>query len=113
MAIGPLKKIAAKRASEICAQLELSADAQKLLNDRLSPDAYLDLLVEKEQWVDAIRLLAFARGGLVGGWLRARPPACGFAAQGPRGPEKRRGLGVQADRGESLGGQGGRREGGL
>jgi hypothetical protein len=60
MAIGPLKKIAAKRANEICAQVELSADAQKLANDQLSPDAYLDLLIEKEQWVDAIRLLAFA-----------------------------------------------------
>jgi hypothetical protein len=60
MAIGPLKKIAAKRASELCAHLELSADAQKLLNDQLSPDAFLDLLVEKEQWVDAIRFLAFA-----------------------------------------------------
>ena len=59
MAIGPLKKIAAKRASEICAQVELSADAQRLANDQLSPDAYLDLLIEKEQWVDAIRLLAF------------------------------------------------------
>jgi hypothetical protein len=35
----PLKKIAAKRASEIVPRSKLSADAQKLVNDPLSPDA--------------------------------------------------------------------------
>jgi len=80
MAIGPLKKITAKRASEICAQVELSADARQLLTDQLSPDAYLDKLIEKEQWVDAIRLLAFALPKREGVWwasqcVRAHLPA--------------------------------------
>jgi hypothetical protein len=73
--------------SEICAQVELSADAQKLVNDQLSPDAYLDLLIEKEQWVDAIRLLAFGlpkrEAVWLGGWLRTGPSACGCPPQGP------------------------------
>lgn len=60
MAIGPLKKIAAKRASDVCAKVDLSEEARKLLDGQLSPDGYLDRLIEKEQWVDAIRLLAFA-----------------------------------------------------
>jgi len=60
MAIGPLKKVTAKRAVDACGQLELSADARKLLDDQVSPDAYLDRLIEKEQWADAIRVLAFA-----------------------------------------------------
>lgn len=80
MPTGPLKKVAAKRAGEICAQVELSAEARKLLDEQMTPDVYLDRLIEKELWVDAIRLLAFALPKREAVWwaaqsLRAHLPA--------------------------------------
>ena len=60
MPIGPLKKVVAKQAREICSQFELSADAKALLDDRISPDGFLDLLIEKGHFTDAIRMLALA-----------------------------------------------------
>ena len=60
MATGPLKKVSAKLAKEICAQFELSKEGQALLDDQVSPDAFLDRLLEHERFPDAIRLLAFA-----------------------------------------------------
>jgi len=60
MATGTLKKVSAKHAREVCAQFELTEEARPLLNDRISPDAFLDLLLEHERLPDAIRLLAFA-----------------------------------------------------
>src|SRR5215475_7459209 len=60
MATGPLKKITAKTAREICSQFEMAAEAKALLNDQISPDGFLDLLIEKGQLVEAVRLLAFA-----------------------------------------------------
>lgn len=60
MATGPLKKIAAKHAHEICSQLELSAEPKALLDEQISPDAFLDLLIEKGHLVDAVRMLALA-----------------------------------------------------
>ena len=92
MAIGPLKKIAAKRASEICSPASSCRPTRKSsLNDQLSPDAYLDLLIEKEQWVDAIRLLASALPKREAVWwaagLRTRPLCLRMPAHGPRGAE--------------------------
>lgn len=60
MATGPLKKISAKLAREICSQFEMAADARALLDDEVSPQGLLDRLVEKEFFIDAIKLLAFA-----------------------------------------------------
>jgi Family of unknown function (DUF6931) len=59
MPIGPLKKIGAKRAQEICSQFEVSAVARPLLDDKISPDGLLDSWMEKGHFVDAIKLLAF------------------------------------------------------
>jgi hypothetical protein len=59
MATGPMKKIAAARASEICGRFDLTPDAKALLADAMSPDQFLDLLIEKGHLMDAIRLLAF------------------------------------------------------
>ncbi|HZF33510.1 MAG TPA: hypothetical protein VE914_06895 [Candidatus Angelobacter sp.] len=59
MAIGPLKKITAKQAREICDQFEMAAAAKALLNDQISPDGLLDLLMEHGHLVDAIKLLSF------------------------------------------------------
>jgi hypothetical protein len=60
MATGALKKVSAKQAREVCAQFELTEAARALLNDQISPDAFLDLLLEHGHLPDAIRLLAFA-----------------------------------------------------
>jgi hypothetical protein len=60
MGTGPLKKITAKRASEICNQFEMAAEAKALLDDQISPDGFLDLLIEKGHFTDAIRMLALA-----------------------------------------------------
>jgi len=60
MATGPLKKITAKQAREICSQFEMTAEAKALLTDQISPDAFLDLLIEKGHFTDAIRMLALA-----------------------------------------------------
>lgn len=60
MPTGALKKVSAKQAREICAQFELTEAARALLNDQISPDAFLDLLLEHGHLPDAVRLLAFA-----------------------------------------------------
>ena len=60
MATGPLKKITAKNAREICGQFEMSAEAKALLDDQISPHGFLDLLIEKGHFTDAIRMLALA-----------------------------------------------------
>lgn len=60
MATGPLKKVSAKLAREVCSQFELSNEAKALLDDQVSPEAFLDRLLEHGHLADAIRLLAFA-----------------------------------------------------
>jgi hypothetical protein len=59
MTIGPMKKVTAARASEICARFDLTPEARPLLTDAMSPDQFLDLLIENGHFMDAIRLLAF------------------------------------------------------
>jgi hypothetical protein len=59
-AIGPLKKVSAKLARDVCSQFELSNDAKALLDDQVSPDVFLDRLLEQGHLADAVRLLAFA-----------------------------------------------------
>ena len=60
MATGPLKKVSAKLAREVCSQFELSNEAKVLLDEQVSPDAFLDRLLERGHLADAVRLLAFA-----------------------------------------------------
>jgi hypothetical protein len=45
---------------EICQGIELRGDARRLLHDDLTPPEFFDLLVEKQQYNDAIRFLAHA-----------------------------------------------------
>lgn len=85
MAIGPLKKVAAKHAHEICSQFELSAEAKSLLNDQLSPDGFLDLLIEAGKFVDAIRVLVFALPKREAVWWAAQ---CVRASLPPDAPPK-------------------------
>ncbi len=59
MATGTLSQVAAKTASEICRRFTLDVEAQKLLDDRQAPKAYLDQLVAKGHFPDAVRVLAY------------------------------------------------------
>jgi hypothetical protein len=55
-----LKKVEAKTAGEICAALELSEPARKLLDDQVSPAGFLARVSEAGLMPDAVRFLAHA-----------------------------------------------------
>src|ERR1700694_1576203 len=58
MSNGTFAKVSAKTAAEICKQFQLGEEAQKLLRDNQAPRQFLDVLLEKKQYVDACRFLA-------------------------------------------------------
>src|SRR5947209_6335458 len=61
MSTGPsLAKVSAKTAAEICKHFPLGDAAKGLLREGLAPRPYLDLLIGKELFVDAVRFLAHA-----------------------------------------------------
>jgi hypothetical protein len=55
-----LAKVAAKTAAEVCNRFPLGEEAKTLLRDGLTPRQYLDLLIDRQQFPDAVRLLAHA-----------------------------------------------------
>jgi hypothetical protein len=55
-----LKKVEAKTAAEICAAIELSEPAHKLLDDQVPPADFLARLAETGMGADAVRFLAHA-----------------------------------------------------
>jgi hypothetical protein len=83
MAIGPLKKITAKQAREICDQFEMAAAAKALLNDQISPDGLLDLLMEHGHFVDAIKLLSFGLPKREAVWWAAQCVRSSLPADAP------------------------------
>ena len=60
MSNGGLAKATAKTAAEVCKLFPLGDDAKKLLRDGLAPRPFLDALLEKQQFPDAVRFLAHA-----------------------------------------------------
>jgi hypothetical protein len=58
MPTAPLAKISAKTAAEICKHFKLDDPAKKLLRDDLTPQKFFDLLIENQQYPDAVRFLA-------------------------------------------------------
>ncbi len=60
MATDGFANIAATTAREICSRFKLEPEAQELLKDNQTPRQFLELLIEKGLYLDAIRLLAFA-----------------------------------------------------
>ena len=58
MACSQLAKVAAKSASDICTRFELGDEARPLLRPTQSPAQYLDALMEKHQYQDAVKFLA-------------------------------------------------------
>jgi hypothetical protein len=53
-------KIAAKTAAEVCKRFALGEEAKKLLKADMSPKQFLDVLLQQQQFIDAVRLLAYA-----------------------------------------------------
>ncbi len=60
MSTGGLTKVTAKTAAEVCKLFPLGDEAKKLLRDGMAPRPFLDALIEKQQFPDAVRLLAHA-----------------------------------------------------
>jgi hypothetical protein len=55
-----MKKVQAPTAAEICARFPISDEAKPLLDAKVAPSAYLDRLVERQLFPDAMRFLAHA-----------------------------------------------------
>ena len=55
-----LTRITAKTAVEVCKKFVLGDEAKPLLKDGMTPDQFIAVLTEKEQFADAIRFLAQA-----------------------------------------------------
>ena len=53
-----LIKIKAATAAELCTQFQLEDEAKPLLGDDLTPTQFLELLIQQQQYRDAVRLLA-------------------------------------------------------
>lgn len=58
--MGAWTRVAATKAAEVCKSLTLGETAGPLLTDGLSPEAFVQELVKKECWEDAVRFLAHA-----------------------------------------------------
>ncbi len=53
-------KVSARKAAEVCGQYELSKDARKVLRDGLTPQQFIELLVQAGRFLDAVDFLAHA-----------------------------------------------------
>ena len=49
-----------KKASEVCSHFALGDTARRLLTPELTAEKYLELLIQNKQYMDAVRLLAYA-----------------------------------------------------
>jgi hypothetical protein len=83
MATGPLKKITAKLARDICSQFEMAAEAKALLDDEVTPQGFLDRLLEKDLFTDAIKLFAFGLPKREAVWWGAGCVRATLAADSP------------------------------
>ena len=73
-----LAKVTAKTATEVCKHFPLGEEAKKLLRDGQTPAQFLDVLIEKQQFPDAVRFLAHAlpkREAVWWAWFCARRTA--------------------------------------
>ncbi|NBC33559.1 MAG: hypothetical protein GVY13_12870 [Alphaproteobacteria bacterium] len=58
METGPLTKVKAETAAQLCAPFKLSEEAEPLLTETATPAAFLASLLEKKLYPDALKLLA-------------------------------------------------------
>jgi hypothetical protein len=80
MSTVPPSKTPAPTVAEICQRFPLGDESKKLLRDGLKPRAFLDLLIEKQQYLDAIRFLAHVLPRREGVWWACQ---CARSAAGP------------------------------
>lgn len=85
MSSGGLAKVTAKTAGEVCAHFPLGDEAKKLLRDGLAPRAFLDVLLDKQQFVEAARFLAHALPKREGVWWAC---LCARSVAGAKPPAK-------------------------
>jgi hypothetical protein len=60
MSSASLSKVPARTAAEVCKRFALSEAAKPLLRETMAPRAFLDVLLQKGLYPDAIRFLAYA-----------------------------------------------------
>jgi len=65
---GPLVKIGAATAAEICANFDLNKEAKQLLREGMNPQEFVSELIEKKKLVDAIHFMAHALPAREGVW---------------------------------------------
>jgi hypothetical protein len=80
-----LTKITAKTAAEVCKNFALTDEAKTLLRDGLTPAQFVDILISKQYFPDAVRFLAHALPKREGVWWAS---LCARAAAGPSPPSK-------------------------
>jgi hypothetical protein len=83
MSNAALARVSAKTAAEVCKHFPLGDEAKKFLREGLTPRQFLDLLTAKEQFVDAVRLLAHALPRREAAWWAC---LCARAVAGPKPP---------------------------
>jgi hypothetical protein len=76
---------APRNAAELCQRIDLSDEAMSLLSDYLTPLEFMSLLVEKEKFGDAIRVLAHLLPKRVAVWWACR---CARQAAGQELPPR-------------------------
>src|SRR5437763_2161431 len=85
MSNGTLAKVTAKTAAEVCKRFTPGEEAKQLLRDTMTPRQYLDALIEKQQFPDAIRFLAHALPKREAVWWAC---VCARGTTGPNAPPK-------------------------
>jgi hypothetical protein len=80
-----LTKVSAKTAAEVCQRFPLGQGSQKLLRPDLTPRQLLDLFIQHQQYLDAIRLLAYALPRREAVWWAC---LCARGVAGPNPPAK-------------------------
>jgi hypothetical protein len=83
MSNGGLTKVTAKTAAEVCKLFPLGEEANKLLREGMAPRQFLDALVEKQQFPDAVKFLAHALPKREAVWWAC---LCARLAHGPNPP---------------------------
>ena len=85
MSSNGLAKVTAKTAAEVCKHFPLGEEAKKLLREGLTPAQFLDTLIEKQHFPDAVRFLAHALPKREAVWWAC---LCGRAVDGSNPPPK-------------------------
>jgi hypothetical protein len=65
---GPLVKITAASAAEVCGNFDLDKEAKALLRDPMNPREFVAALIEKKRFVDAIEFMSHALPAREGIW---------------------------------------------